>query len=311
MKKSFKELIVEAKAKKADELEKAKKEQVPVEDKPKVEPEVDSVKIDPNKLAITIVAKKEPKGKLNLKVSKNEYTFSENEVEALNKILDGVFCGKFTSETAVVNAFRAERKYIYIPESSKSVVLCISKGNGKCEGFFSAFKNIDQDNNMRTGEDRGMDMPSEVPLGINATFSVSCEELKDCECLTKKLNVAFAEFYEATEWCKTDDVSFQDWLNGKTANDEVNLGEKQKKRGKLLIESSFGDNLAETVKAVYSKLPLEEAKDFYLDLQKIIAKYSFVNREEMTTPVEDTPTLDANVEDEEGGDNVEVSKDAL
>lgn len=311
MKKSFKDIISEAKKKPSDPVKEVEKELEPKA--PEVKPEVDDVKIDDKKFAIVVSTTKEPKGKLNLKIVKNESTFSDNEVEALKKIFDKVGCSKFTSETAIVNVFRAERKYIYIPESSKSINLVMMKNGGKVIGYFEAQKNTAQDKNMQVGGDDNLNFPDILPTGINASFEFSSEELKDFEKVSQKLNIAFAEFYEATEWCKEDEESFQDWMKTQTANDEVDIGESVLSGfGQFLNESSFGDNLAETIKAVYAKLPLEEAKKFYLALQKIIAEYSFVNREEMSTPVEDTPTIDGENEGgEEGEDNVEVSKDAL
>lgn len=311
MKKSFKDIISEAKKKTSDPVKEVEKELEPKA--PEEKPKVDDVKIDDSKFAIVVSTVKEPKGKLNLKIVKNESTFNDNEVEALKKIFDKVGCSKFTSETAIVNMFRAERKYIYIPESSKSVTLAMMKNSGKIFGYFDAQKNTAQDKNMQTGGD-DMNMPDVLSTGVNASFEFSSDELKDFEKVAQKLNIAFAEFYEATEWCKEDEESFQDWMKTQTANDEVDIGESVVSGfGQFLNESSFGDNLAETIKAVYAKLPLEEAKKFYLALQKIIAEYSFVNREEMSTPVEDTPTLDGEGGEggEEGEDNVEVSKDAL
>ena len=308
--KTFSEYVLaEKKKKEPDPVKEIEKDTKPVTKKP--EAPVEDVKMDTTKLELKITTGKEESPKMAMKIVKNETTFSENEVEALKKILENTTLQKFTSDTTLVTVYRAEKNFIYIPDSSKSVYMVLMKYGKKVTGYFDARKNVSQDINMQVGSsDDGT--PDIVCMGINATFEFSADDLKDIEFVSKKLSTAFLEFYNATEWSDTDDESFADWLKGKTAQDEVNYGEGQKfTLGGYLMESSFGDNLAETIRAVYSKLPLEEAKKFYLALQKIIAEYSFVNREEMNEPVEDTPTLGNDDVRKDGEDNVEVSKDAL
>ena len=217
--------------------------------------------------------------------------FSDEEVEKLKDVLNNIGNPKFTSSGNVINVFRAEKAFVFIPDSNYMMNMALRKADSKIVGDFQAFKNTKDEKNMNIASNDEDFYGMVVPVGINGSFEFSIKELEDLDKLKMKLCGAIKQFEEATGWAKSDVESWENFIKRNTANDEIDYGESFKNflSNKALFESSFGDKMADLIREVYQKLPLEEAGKFYVDFTKMIAKYSFVDRSNV--PVGNTPSL--------------------
>lgn len=291
MKKRFSEHLNEMKKKKEEgDPEKISKE-IEKEDKPNEPKEpIKDISTDPDKFEVKVVYQKSP-GDIKVKVEKNVYTFSDEEVEKLKDVLNNIGNPKFTSSGNVINVFRAEKAFVFIPDSNYMMNMALRKADSKIVGDFQAFKNTKDEKNMNIASNDEDFYGMVVPVGINGSFEFSIKELEDLDKLKMKLCGAIKQFEEATGWAKSDVESWENFIKRNTANDEIDYGESFKNflSNKALFESSFGDKMADLIREVYQKLPLEEAGKFYVDFTKMIAKYSFVDRSNV--PVGNTPSL--------------------
>ena len=291
MKKRFSEHLNEMKKKKEEgDPEKISKE-IEKEDKPSETKEpIKDIVTDPDKFEVKVVYQKSH-GDIKVKVEKNVYTFSDEEVEKLKDVLNSIGNPKFTSSGNVINVFRAEKAFVFIPDSNYMMNMALRKADSKIVGDFHAFKNTKDEKNMNIASNDEDFYGMVVPVGINGSFEFSIKELEDLDKLKMKLCGAIKQFEEATGWAKSDVESWENFIKRNTANDEIDYGEsfKSSKSNKVISESSFGDKMAELIREVYQKLPLEDAAKFYMDINKVITKYSFVDRSNV--PVGNTPSL--------------------
>ena len=289
--KRFSEHLMEMKKKKDEGDPEMIAKEIEKEDKPNTPTEVvKDIKTDPDKFEVKVTFQKSPSD-IKVKIDKNVYTFSDEEIEKLKDVLSNVGNPKFTSSGNVINVFRAEKAFVFIPDSNYMMNMALRKADSKIVGDFQAFKNTKDEKNMNIANNDEDFYGMVVPVGINGTFEFDTKELEDVEKLKMKLCGAIKQFEEATGWAKSDVESWDSFIKRNTANDDIDYGEsfKSGKSGKIISESSFGDKMAELIREVYQKLPLEDAAKFYMDINKVITKYSFVDRSNV--PVGNTPSL--------------------
>jgi hypothetical protein len=271
-------------------------------------PKIKDVKIDSSKFVVAIVKQEEP-GKIKVKVEKNVYTFTEDEVSALKTVLDDVVGSGFSSTGKMVNVFRAEKNFVFQADSYKTVMLTLVKSSDKVLGSFVAYQDMtqDRDNNIYGGGSYNYraELGSQeiVPIGVNGQFEFVVSELQKPDELTHKLCVAFSDYASNLDWAKNDEDSWKAYIAKNTANDEINYGESVSKFSKhVLGESSFGDALADAMNKVFSVISPEDGKDFYQDLIKTVLKFAPVKQEQISQLSEEVKSVYSSLKLEEAKD---------